>query len=124
MIGLLTLPKDIQDKIAEKKITMGHARVLSKLDSEEQQRTLANKIIKEDLSVRQLEDLTKSKEKYERTNKIKTNTKSNEYKYLEDSLSEQLGTKVKVRSNKIEIKFVNNNDLNRLLEIMNININN
>ena len=124
MIGLLTLPKDIQDKIAAKKITMGHARVLSKLDSEEQQRTLANKIIKEDLSVRQLEDLTKSKEKYERTNKIKTNTKSNEYKYLEDSLSEQLGTKVKVKSNKIEIKFVNNNDLNRLLEIMNININN
>lgn len=124
MIGLLTLPKDIQDKIAAKKITMGHARVLSKLDSEEQQRTLANKIIKEDLSVRQLEDLTKSKEKYERTNKIKTNTKSNEYRYLEDSLSEQLGTKVKVRSNKIEIKFVNNNDLNRLLEIMNININN
>ena len=124
MIGLLTLPKDIQDKISEKKITMGHARVLSKLDNKEQQRALANKITKEDLSVRQLEDLTKSKEKYKRTNKIKTNTKSNEYKYLEESLSEQLGTKVKVRSNKIEIKFVNNNDLNRLLEIMNININN
>ncbi|MBR2247724.1 MAG: ParB/RepB/Spo0J family partition protein [Bacilli bacterium] len=124
MIGLLTLPKDIQDKIAEKKITMGHARVLSKLDNEEQQRTLVNKIIKDDLSVRGLEDLTKSKEKYERTHKIKTTTKSNEYKYLEDSLTEQLGTKVKVRSNKIEIKFVNNNDLNRILEIMNLNINN
>ena len=124
MLGLLNLPKRIQEDINNKKISMGHARVLSKLDNEEQQRTLVNKIIKDDLSVRGLEDLTKSKEKYERTHKIKTTTKSNEYKYLEDSLTEQLGTKVKVRSNKIEIKFVNNNDLNRILEIMNLNINN
>ena len=121
MIGLLTLPEDIQKEISLKKISMGHARVLSKLDDEEQQRALARKIIKEDLSVRQLEDLTKSKEKYARTHKIKTKD-NNEYKYLEDDLTEKLGTKVKIKSNKLEIKFVNNNDLNRLLEIMNLNI--
>ena len=123
MIGLLTLPEDIQQDISLKKISMGHARVLSKLDNEEQQRELAKKIVKEDLSVRQLEDLTKSKEKYTRTNKIKT-TKTNEYKYLEEDLTEKLGTKVKIKNNKLEIKFVNNNDLNRLLEIMNLNIKN
>ena len=123
MIGLLTLPEDIQQDISLKKISMGHARVLSKLDNEEQQRELAKKIVKEDLSVRRLEDLTKSKEKYTRTNKIKT-TKTNEYKYLEEDLTEKLGTKVKIKNNKLEIKFVNNNDLNRLLEIMNLNIKN
>ena len=123
MIGLLTLPEDIQKEISLKRISMGHARVLSKLDNKEQQRALANKIIKQDLSVRQLEDLTQSKEKYIRTHKIKT-TKNNEYKYLEDDLTEKLGTKVKIKSNKLEIKFVNNKDLNRLLEIMNLNIKN
>ena len=124
MIGLLTLPEDIQKEISLKKISMGHARVLSKLDNEEQQRDLAKKIVKEDLSVRRLEELTKSKEKYKRTHKIKTTPQNNEYKYLEEDLTEKLGTKVKIKSNKLEIKFVNNNDLNRLLEIMNLNIKN
>ena len=124
MIGLLTLPEDIQKDISLKKISMGHARVLSKLEDEEQQRTLAKKIINEDLSVRQLEELTKSKEKYTRTHKINNSNKNNEYKYLEEDLTEKLGTKVKIKTNKLEIKFVNNNDLNRLLEIMHLNIKN
>ena len=39
---------------------------------------------------------------------------------LTDELCDKLGTKVKIKSNKIEISFVNGNDLNRLLEIMNL----
>ena len=46
--------------------------------------------------------------------------KNNEYLYLQNELSEKLGTKVVVKKNKIEISFVNDNDLNRLLEYMNI----
>ena len=42
------------------------------------------------------------------------------YKYLQDELCERLGAKVRIKSNKIEISFVNGNDLNRLLEIMHI----
>lgn len=121
MLGLLTLPKDIQDAISSKKLTMGHARVLSKLDDAKQQRELSEKVIEEGLSVRQLEELTSSKDKFTRTHKIKTHKKeSNEYQYLEEELCEKLGTKVKLKSNKIEISFVNGNDLNRLLEIMNL----
>ena len=123
MLGLLTLPEDIQDDISKKKITMGHARVLSKLDDENQQRELAKKVIREDLSVRQLEELTQSKEKFVRTNTIKRAPKKpSEYQYLEEELSDKLGTKVKLKSNKIEINFVNVNDLNRLLEIMNLDV--
>ena len=121
MIGLLALPEVIQQDVSEKKISMGHARVLSKLDNKEQQRELADKIIAEGLSVRNLEELTNSEEKYPKAHKqVKTKETSNDYKYLQDELCERLGAKVRIKSNKIEISFVNGNDLNRLLEIMHI----
>lgn len=123
MLGLLTLPEEIQIAIGNKKISMGHARVLSKLKDNNQQKELAEKIIKEGISVRQLEDLTNSKEEFVRTHKIKkSKNDSNEYQYIQEEMCEKLGTKVKVKHNKIEISFANGNDLNRLLEIMNIQL--
>ena len=62
-----------------------------------------------------------SNEKYERKNKItKSSNTKNEYQFIENELCEKLGTKVRIKKNKIEISFVNSNDLNRLLEIMNL----
>ncbi|MCI8460935.1 MAG: ParB/RepB/Spo0J family partition protein [Bacilli bacterium] len=122
MLGLLNLPEPIQEDISNKKITMGHARVLSKLDSVDQQKELVEKVISEGISVRELEELT-----HEPTI-IKTNPQrprvkeDNEYSYLQNELSERLGTKVVIKKNKIEISFVNGNDLNRLLEFMNIEV--
>ncbi len=120
MLGLLTLPKAIQDEVATKKLSMGHARVLSKLDDEKQQQDLATKVIEEGLSVRSLEDLTTSKDEFARTHQLTKHKPSNEYKYIEEELCEKLGTKVKIKNNKIEITFTNTNDLNRLLEIMSL----
>lgn len=122
MLGLLTLPEDIQNQISERKITMGHARVLSKLDSNIQQKELAEKIITEGLSVRQLEEMTTSDTSFKRTHQQikKQSNKLNEYQYVQDELCERLGTKVKIKNNKIEINFVNGSDLNRILEVMNI----
>ncbi len=121
MVGLLALPEVIQQDVSDKKITMGHARVLSKLDNKEQQRELANRVIAEGLSVRNLEELTNSEEKYPKTHQqTRKEKESNDYKYLQDELCERLGAKVRIKSNKIEISFVNGNDLNRLLEIMHI----
>jgi len=121
MIGLQTLPDTIQTMISDKKMSMGHARVLSKLENEEQQEELAEKVVNEGISVRELETMTQSPEKFARTHKIqKHTTKTNEYQYLEEELCDKLGTKVKIKSNKLEISFVNGNDLNRLLEIMNL----
>lgn len=122
MIGLLSLPSTTQNLINQKEITMGHARVLSKLKDENQINELTDRIITEGISVRELEELTSNND-YERKNKIvrvKSKSENNEYKYLEESLGEKLGTKVKIKSNKIEISFTNVNDLNRLLEIMNL----
>ena len=84
MLGILTLPKEIQDQVNEKLISMGHARVLSKLDDEKQQKELALKVINEGLSVRNLEELTTSKEQFTRTHQITKHQSSNEYKYLEN----------------------------------------
>lgn len=122
MLGLLTLPAEVRDALENKKISIGHARVISKLDNEEQQVALTNKIIDEGLSVRQLETLTTSPNTYVRTHTIKKTPKvtNSEYQYLENELSDKLGTKIKIKNNKIEISFVNNNDLNRILEIMNL----
>lgn len=122
MLGLLSLPLEIQEAVNEKKLTMGHARALSKLDNPEEQKQLANRIIAEGLSVRNIENLASNPE-IEKTNPQRIrHKKDNEYSYLENELSEKLGTKVTIRKNKIEIRFVNTNDLNRLLEYMNIEV--
>ena len=122
MLGLLSLPESIQNDISDKKISMGHARVLSKLDDIKQQEELEKKVIEEGISVRELERMTQEP-KIIKTNPQKPRIKEeNEYSYVQNELSEKLGTKVLIKKNKIEISFVNGNDLNRLLECMNIEV--
>lgn len=123
MIGLLRLPLSVKNLINNKKISMGHARVLSKLESNEQIEELAQKIVSSDLSVRELEELT-SNNSYKKSlpiNKTKK-TGSRPYMYIEDKMKEYLGTKVKIKDKKIEISFDSKEDLNRILEIMDIKI--
>ena len=121
-IGLLNLPEETKQLINENKISMGHAKILSKLENKEQINELTNRIINEEISVRELERITSSPENFVRKNTIKKQrtTQDNMYKYIEENISEKLGTKVKIKTNKIEISFTNSNDLNRLLEIMNL----
>lgn len=122
ILGLLRLPEDIQNMVAKNEISMGHARVLSKIDSEEKIREAVSKIVDEKLSVRDTEDILNSSN-YERKNKIERKPKENnrEYKYVEDLLRDKLDTKVKIKDRKIEITFTSVADLNRILEIMNVN---
>ncbi len=118
MLGLLTLPEEVKDMIMENKISMGHARVLSKIESSDKIKELAEKVINDNLSVRQVELLSEN-ENYEKKNKIKKHSNlNNEYKVIEEELAEKFGTKVKITHNKLELSFVNNNDLNRILEII------
>ena len=121
-IGLLNLPEETKKLINENKVSMGHAKILSKLENKDQINELTNKIINEEISVRELERITSSPENFVRKNTIKKQKTSqdNVYKYMEENISEKLGTKVKIKTNKIEISFTNSNDLNRLLEIMNL----
>ena len=120
MLGLLSLPEKVQEAVQNNEISMAHARVLSKLVDKDQQISLLNKIKTEGISVHKLEELTSSNKEYKRKNEVSRKT-SNEYKYLEDILSEKLGTKVKVKDKKLIISYTNDKDLNRILEIMNLN---
>lgn len=119
MIGLLRLSNNIQQLVAESKLSMAHARILSKLDDSSKIDLLAEKIIKEDLSVRSLESLVSNEEKH--VNK-KESTKVRKYAYLEESIREKLGTKVSIDNNKFQIIFNDDEDLERILQILNIKI--
>ena len=121
-LGLLKLPKSVQDLVLYNKISMGHARVLSKLEDINKIEELADKVVSDDLSVRELEELSKDKD-LKRLFPVNRVEKNNEYKEVEKMLKEKLGTKVKISNNKLTISFSTVQDLNRILEIMNFDIN-
>lgn len=118
MLGLLTLPEEVKDMIMDGKLSMSHARVLSKIENSEQVKELADKIIVDGLSVREIEELSHNNTIEKKNNQIRHDTNRNEYKVIEEELSEKFGTKVKIKNNKVELHFVNSNDLNRILEII------
>lgn len=120
LLGILSLPEDVLTLVKENKLSMGHARCLSKLSDIEKINELTKKVLEENLSVRELEALA-SGEEIERKNKIVKKPKSNEYTSLEKELTEYYGTKVKITNKKLIISFENNQDLNRILEMINYN---
>ena len=121
MLGLLKLPTNVQDLVLYNKISMGHARVLSKLESIDKINELADLTIKQDLSVRELEELSSGAE-FKKLSPVVRKPKDSKYDTLERKLKEKLGTKVKITDKKLTISFENVQDLNRILEIMNFDI--
>lgn len=120
ILGLLRLPVSIQDMVSGNLITMGHARVLSKLSDENLIIDLAEKVIKEKMSVRDLENLTSTSD---RKIPIKRNKEiNNNYNIYQNIMREKIGTKVIINNNKINIPFDSEKDLERILEILNIEI--
>jgi ParB family chromosome partitioning protein len=120
-LGLLRLPEDVQNMVLDNKISMGHARVLSKIDDNNKIEEMANKVINDNISVHELENLS-SDESIVKKVPNKRQVKNNDYKYIEDELKEVLGTKVSIGNKKVEIYFESPSDLNRILEILNIKI--
>ena len=116
ILGLLRLPQEVQEMVNANKISMGHARVLSKLEDDEKIISMAHDIINNKLPVR---DIETSSVEAPKKNKIERRVPNyNEYKYAEDLLREKLDTKVKIKENKIELYFTNNADLNRILDVI------
>ena len=116
-LGLLRLPDDVQDMVRDNKMSMGHARVLSKIEDDNKVEELAQKVIKDNISVRDLEDIS-HKEEITKKVPIIRQPKVNEYQYVEDELRDILGTKVKIENKKIEIYFDSKVDLTRILDIL------
>lgn len=119
MLGLLKLPKEIQELVIKNSLSMGHARALSKISDSDKISSLAKKVVDENLSVRQLEQLSSS-DNIEKNVKIKRKPVDSSLKYVEDLLREKLDAKVKIKDKKLIISYTNVDDLNRILEIMEV----
>lgn len=120
---LINLDERVQQYLIESVISEGHGRALLAIEDKDLQYKLAQKIIDEKLSVRELEKLIKSvfKEKEEKKEEVKVNPY---VKDVENRLQDYFGTKVNINSKnkkgKIEIEYYSDDDLNRILELMNI----
>lgn len=118
-VRLLNLPEEIQQLLAEGKITTGHARALLSLDNQQTQKELALAILEKDLTVRDIEKLVKKPKRDGKPKKEKVDPVMSQ---LEDRLEQFFGTKVKVKSGKkkgkIEIEYYSEEDLERILELV------
>ena len=118
ILGILKLPKEVQDMVINKELSMAHARNLSKLEDNEQILTTAQKVVKEKLSVRELENIVNQTD-YQKRRKIKRQT-TNKFALAEELLMQKIDSKVKIKDKKIIINFENEADLKRILEIFDI----
>ncbi len=123
MLRLLNLPEEIQNSIISGKLSEGHARALLSLDSDEHRIALSNDIINNGLSVRETEEIVYGKKKI-RPKRLKRVYP--QLQLIEDKLKQYLGTSVKIikgrKRGKILIEFYSDEDLNRILELLQITI--
>lgn len=118
-LRLLTLPKDIQKLIRDEILTAGHARAIIPLN-DRQRREVIERIIKDNLSVRETEKLASSVTQNKAKKTKKGKTKDAWIMEIENSLGELLGTRVQLvqgkKKGKIEIEYYTMEDLERILE--------
>lgn len=129
-LRLLGLPNEVKQMLQNGELSMGQARTLLALKDKDKVVDVAKKTIAENLTVRQLEQLVAKLNHAEP--KVEKRVKQSEfspfYKQTEDLLQAKFGTKVIVKEGakqgkgKIEIDYSNIEDFNRILEILNINL--
>ncbi|MGD8190557.1 ParB/RepB/Spo0J family partition protein [Brevibacillus ginsengisoli] len=122
MLRLLQLSDDIRRLVADSKLSMGHARALLSVENAKVQWQLANDVVNKDLSVRQLEELVKNLRVSRETKTKKPIKKEAGLVQMEERLRSRFGTAVQIKKGgkkgKIEIEFYSNEDLQRLLELL------
>lgn len=125
-LRLLNLSENVQQYLIEGVISEGHGRALLAIDDSELQYEFAQKVIDDKLSVRELELQIKKMKNSNENKLVKTNSKANSpyYKDITERLQNYFGTKVNINDNnnkgKIEIEYYSEEDLQRILEIINL----
>ena len=128
-LRLLKLPPDVQAGIRDGKIGMGHARALVNVENIDQQLDIYRRIVKDDLSVRKVEDLVKklksTEKQTDQEGKKGKQALSYELKQVQDRLSSHFGSRVQVSNDinnkgSIKIPYFSHEDLNRILEILDL----
>ena len=122
---LLKLSDKVQQMVIDEMISTGHARCLISIEDKEKQHQLALRIFDEKLSVRETEKLIRKvlQEKDEVPKQEKDHTLDYIYRDVEEQMKQIFGTKVQIHqknkeTGKIEIEYYSQDELNRLLEMM------
>ena len=121
---LLKLDERVQQMVIDEMLTTGHARALISIEDRDLQFQMANQIFDNKLSVRETEKLVrKLGEEKEETTKTKEPDVEIIYRNLEEKVKEILGTKVQIshkknNSGKIEIEYYSNEELERIIELL------
>ena len=120
-LRLLDLPEYVQLLIYDGKMTAGHARAILSIPEEEKRIKLADKIVKDGLSVREAENIARLYAVGE-MERPKRPTPPRSYKAVARDLKRRFSTPVRVKTtggkNKIEIEFADEDDLQRIFEII------
>lgn len=123
-LRLLNLSENVQQYLIEGVISEGHGRALLAIDDSKLQYQLAQQVIDDKLSVRELELLIKKikSDNINRKEKKQSKTTNPYYKDITEKLQNYFGTKVNINDNnnkgKIEIEYYSEEDLQRILEII------
>ncbi len=130
-LRLLKLPAPIQAGVRDGIITMGHARALVSAGKEDRQIAIYSLVVENNLSVREIEQLVKegaelhTDEENNAIVKPKSSVEVSENQYIfKEHLSDRLATKVDIKktpsgAGTIVLKFNSENDLNRIIELLN-----
>ena len=121
-IRLLKLNPEIQKNISEGKISFGHAKLLLSIEDEEVQKAVCDRIIANDLSVRDTERLIKNIEKLPKKQFKVKNITIEQFPDAEERLRDVLGTKISIlydgKKGKINIEFYSKEDLRRIVDML------
>lgn len=124
MLRLLQLPEKIRKMVSAAELSMGHSRALLGVTDKKVQLQLANDVVEKGLSVRQLEELVKQLNVSRETKKKKSAKNEPVLIEMEERLRSRFGTSVKIKKGskrgKIEIDFYSQEDLERIIEMLNI----
>lgn len=118
-LRLLNLDPEVRQLVAQGKLSRGHAKVLLGVEKIRERQALAIRIIKEELSVRQLEKIIQTRPKL---SKATVTNQDPDLQSLQEELQRVLGTKVRLDyrqgKGKIEIEYYSDEELERILEFM------
>jgi ParB family chromosome partitioning protein len=122
-LRLLKLPAEVQLALKDNKISMGHARAIINIENEDQQLKVLKKIIQDDLSVRQVEDLVRKLSTTGISEKPKTSPLPDYYVQSAHTLKGKLDTAVAIRRNnngkgQIVISFESDQDFSRIVGLL------
>ena len=128
-IRLLKLPEEIQQYVSEGQMSAAHGRTIINIPDKQKQKEVADRIIRNDLSVRATEKLAeriKDELKPERKRRKKVSeaelAKTAEMEAVEAELRTLIGTKVNIRGEenkgRIEIEYYSLDELNRLIDLL------